>query len=341
MRPTVHDVAGEAGVSLATVDRVLNRRSGVRAQTVARVNAAILKLGYVRDISAANLAKQRVYNLLFIVPEGSNSFMIELESQLGQAKLHGALDRTHLDIRKVKTFDAEALAAALEAVDTTQVSGVALVATESERVRRALARLREAGIPVITLVSDVSDAFRDHYVGIDNIAAGRTAASLIGRFCGRRSGKVALVAGSMLVKDHAERRAAFEQAIGQAFPGLKCLPVLEGRDDAAVTRTLLAELLDHERDVVGLYSIGAGNRGVIDVLTSEAAYREITVVAHELTDHSKQALRDGVFDAVINQDAGHEVRSAIRLLKARIDDTPVIANQEAIRIEIYIRDNLP
>lgn len=341
MRPTVHDVAGEAGVSLATVDRVLNRRSGVRAETAARVNAAIFKLGYVRDISAANLAKQRVYDLLFIVPEGSNSFMLGLENELGQAKLHAALDRTNLDIRKVKTFDANALAEALENIDTAQVSGVALVATESERVRKALARLRQAGIPVVTVVSDVSETYRDHYVGIDNIAAGRTAASLIGRFSGRRFGKVALVAGSMLVKDHAERRAAFAQAIGDAFPELECLPVLEGRDDAVVTRALLAELLERERDIVGLYSIGAGNRGVIDVLTSKAGYREITVVAHELTDHSKRALRDGIFDAVINQDAGHEVRSAIRLLKARIDDTPVIANQEAIRIEIYIRDNLP
>ncbi|MFE0015206.1 LacI family DNA-binding transcriptional regulator [Mesorhizobium sp. NPDC059054] len=341
MRPTVHDVAGEAGVSLATVDRVLNRRSGVRAETVARVNAAIVRLGYVRDISAANLAKQRVYNLLFIVPEGSNSFMLGLENELSQAKLYSVLDRTHLDIHKVKTFDADALAAVLEEIDAGQVSGVALVATESERVRRALVRLREAGVPVATLVSDVSEAYRDHYVGIDNIAAGRTAASLIGRFVGERTGKVALVAGSMLVKDHAERCAAFEQAIRGEFPGLECLPVIEGRDDAVVTRALLAELLDRERDVVGLYSIGAGNRGVIDVLTSRAEYRGITVVAHELTDHSKQALRDGIFDAVINQDAGHEVRSAIRLLKARIDDTPVIANQEAIRIEIYIRDNLP
>ena len=56
MRPTVNDIAKEAGVSLATVDRVLNDRPGVRAKTVRAVQDAIVQLGYVRDVAAANLA---------------------------------------------------------------------------------------------------------------------------------------------------------------------------------------------------------------------------------------------------------------------------------------------
>lgn len=56
-RPTVHDVAREAGVSLATVDRVLNARSGVRPATARKVEEAMAKLRYERDIAAANLSK--------------------------------------------------------------------------------------------------------------------------------------------------------------------------------------------------------------------------------------------------------------------------------------------
>lgn len=341
MRPTVHDVAEEAGVSLATVDRVLNKRPGVKAVTVARVEAAVTRLGFVRDISAANLAKQRVYHLAFIIPEGPNSFMRGLEQELEQIKSRSALDRTIIDIIKVPAFDGAALAAAIEKLDTSVVSGVALVATESPAAREALARLRQAKIPVVTVVSDMPASRRDHYVGIDNVAAGRSAASLIGRFVGQKAGKIALVAGSMLVRDHVERRMGFDQVIRAEFPALECLPVLEGRDDADITRAVLNECLARETDIVGIYSIGAGNRGVIDVLKSKPAYQDITVVAHELTDHSRKALREGVFDAVINQDAGHEIRSAVRLLKAGIDGTRVIDGQENIRIEIYLRDNLP
>ena len=73
-KPTVHDIAKEAGVSLATVDRVLNRRPGVRTATVARVQAAIDKLGYVRDLSAANLARGRLYRLAFVLPDRKSQF---------------------------------------------------------------------------------------------------------------------------------------------------------------------------------------------------------------------------------------------------------------------------
>lgn len=341
MRPTVHDVAEEAGVSLATVDRVLNKRPGVKAVTVARVEAAVTRLGFVRDISAANLAKQRVYHLAFIIPEGPNSFMRGLEQELEQIKSRSALDRTIIDIIKVPAFDGAALAAAIESLDTAFVSGVALVATESPTAREALARLRQEKIPIVTVVSDMPASRRDHYVGIDNVAAGRSAASLIGRFVGQKAGKIALIAGSMLVRDHVERRMGFDQVIRAEFPALECLPVLEGRDDADVTRAVLAECLAREADIVGIYSIGAGNRGVIDVLESNPAYRDLVVVAHELTDHSRKALREGLFDAVINQDAGHEIRSAVRMLKAGIDGSKVIDGQENIRIEIYLRDNLP
>ncbi|MBD0414060.1 LacI family DNA-binding transcriptional regulator [Oryzicola mucosus] len=341
MRPTVHDVAEAAGVSLATVDRVLNRRAGVRSTTVAKVEAAISRLGYVRDISAANLAKQRIYRLVFIIPDGSNSFMRRLENELEQVKLRSALNRTDITVLKVPAFDGAALARALESIDSKTISGVAVVATESPMVREALARLHRENVHVVTLVSDAPAFKRGDYVGVNNVAAGRTAATLMGRFVGRRPGKLALVAGSMLVRDHVERRMGFEQVITAEFPNLTCLPVVEGRDDAATAREAVAACLSREPEIVGLYNMGAGNRGLIDALSADRAYAELTVIAHELSDHSRRALRDGLFDAVINQDAGHEVRSAVRILQARIDGTAVIDGQESIRIEIYLRDNLP
>lgn len=342
MRPTVRDVAEEAGVSLATVDRVLNRRAGVREATIARVEAAVARLGFVRDLAAANLAKQRSYRFVFIIPSGPNIFMRTLEQQAVEAGRRGAaLDRISVEVVPVPPFDGAALARALDALDTDTVSGVALVATDSAPVREALSRLHAAGLPVVTLVSDVPAFRRSHYVGIDNVAAGRTAASLIGRFVGGRRGKIALVAGSMLVRDHVERRMGFDQVIRAEFPHLECLPVLEGRDDAEITGQVLAACLTQEPDVVGLYNIGAGNRGIIKVLSGNPAYRQLVVVAHELTPHARNALREGLFDAVIGQDAGHEARSAIRILKAHIDGMPVVEGQEHIRIEIYLRDNLP
>ena len=90
MRPTVHDIAEAAGVSLATVDRVLNRRPGVRSATVARVEDAVARLGYQRDVAAANLARRRTYPLVFVLPEGPNAFMRALEDAVREASLPSA-----------------------------------------------------------------------------------------------------------------------------------------------------------------------------------------------------------------------------------------------------------
>jgi LacI family transcriptional regulator len=340
MKPTVHDIAKSAGVSLATVDRVLNSRPGVRGVTRAKVEEAIVELGYVRDLAAANLAKGRTYSFIFILPENDNSFMIGLHEEVRGAVARSSAERTHIRIIDVPPFDPEALVAALENVLAEKPAGVAFIAVDAPEVRAIAERLREAGIPMVTLVSDLPDSSRDHYAGIDNIAAGRTAGSLMGRFLSGRDATVAVLAGSMLVRDHRERLEGFSAVINEHYSNILILPVLEGRDDPVLAEGMVADTLRRHPDVSGIYSLGGGNRGLIRAIQKADVKRPV-VIAHELTGSTRSALGDGVIDAVLNQDAGHEVRSAIRVLKAKADGLPVIAAQERIRIDIFLKDNLP
>ena len=75
MRPTSKDLARAAGVSLATVDRVLNGRAGVRQPTVDAVNEAIARIGFVRNLSAANLARRRTYRFEYLLPRHGDQFI--------------------------------------------------------------------------------------------------------------------------------------------------------------------------------------------------------------------------------------------------------------------------
>lgn len=341
MRPTVHDIAAAAGVSLATVDRVLNQRPGVRLVTREKVEAAINEIGYIRDVAAANLAKGRVYPIVFILPTGDNSFMHGLRSEVHQTTLRSSFERTEIRILEVPPFDVSALVAALDALQGQDLAGVALVATDAPEVRAAADRLVSERIPVVTLVSDLTDSTRHHYAGIDNIAAGRTAARLLGRFLGGQEGDIIVLAGSMLVRDHRERLEGFSAVMAAEFPRLRLLPVLEGRDDPERAKSLVSKALSASTKIIGVYSLGAGNRGLIAALKAVRPERELTVVVHELTQHTRAALMDGTIDAVLNQDAGHEVRSAIRVMKAKADGQGVIADQERIRLDIFLKDNLP
>lgn len=338
-RPTIHDVARVAGVSLSTVDRVLNDRDGVRRATQDRVAQAMRELGYERNLAAANLARKRQYRLLFILPGGGNTFMRGLEKEISARA--DAWEFTTVTVATVPAFDDAALAGALRGVDPAQTDGVAVVATDSASVRAALAELRGRGVAVVTLVSDLPSSQRQHFVGIDNVQAGRTAGSLLGRFCRGRPGQIVIVAGSMLVRDHAERRLGFEQVLRSEFPDQAVLPPLEGFDDQEIVGARLAELLAATPDVVGIYSLGAGTRGVARALASARRAQDLSVVVHELTPHSRQALLDGMFDAVIHQDTVREVTAAVGLLQALIAGAPVNHDACRIGIEVYLRDNLP
>jgi LacI family transcriptional regulator len=340
MRPTVYDIAAEAGVSLATVDRVLNARPGVRQKTVDKVEAAVHRLGYVRDVSAANLAKRRIYPLVFIVPGGPNSFMRGLEAEIRAAMQRSAAERTSIRIETVPPFDPAAIVSVLDSLDPAEATGVALVATDTPEVTAAVDRLVEKGVHVATLVSDLPGSQRIHFCGIDNLAAGRTAGGLIGRFRGGRAGKVLVVAGSMKLSDHMDRASGFAEVLRAEFPELEIVGPVETNDDADAVRQAVTAALAADAGITAIYSLGAGTRGLIEALAGHVS-RKLTVVAHEVTEHSRQALADGLFDAVINQDCGHEVRSAIRVLKARSDGLMPISAQERIRIDIFLKDNLP
>lgn len=339
-KPTVNDLARVAGVSLATVDRVLNGRPGVRAVTVQKVQKAIDELGYVRDTAAANLARKRVYNFLFVLPDADNEFLEALSKQIVEQSRDQFIERTRLKIQRVAPFEPQDIVEILDAVDSKDIDGVAVFGPETPSVRDAVKRVRDKGIPVVALVSDLPSSDRDHFVGIDNVSAGRTAAQLMGRFV-HKKGKVLVLTGSRLARDHLERRQGFDLVVAEDFPHLEVVASVEGRDDPDLIYKMMPEIFETYPDLVGIYSSAAGNAGLIQFLSESKISKDLVIIAHELTPLSREALTRGTFDALISQDSGHLVRSAVRLLRATSDKVPFNKAQERIRIDIYLKENLP
>ena len=339
-RTSLHDVARAAGVSLATVDRVLHGRAGVRAGTAERVQAVVERLGYRPDPAAARLARKSRARLVFVLPSGTNTFVDMIDYQVHALMPWLAEQRAAAEIQRADVFSPEALARHLSGL-RGRCDVVVVMGQDHPLVRAAIDDLVAHDIVVVTLVSDVPGSLRSRFVGIDNVTAGRTAASLLGRFAGARAGSVGIVLGSRALRDHAERLFGFEQVMATEFGHLRLLPAIEGHDSSQRTEPLVARLLQHEAGLVGLYSIGAGNRGIQAALERSGRASSIVWICHELTPHARKALLTGVADAVINQDAGHEVRSACRLALAALSGERVLHDQERIRLDIFLRDNLP
>ena len=339
-RPTVHDIAKEAGVSLATVDRVLNARPGVRAKTIARVNDAVSRLGYVRDTYAANLARQRQYRFAFLLPESSSQFANALQEALQEAYSSNVADRTELKVIRVPSQDPHAIVRTLKSMNTSRLDGLAMMVPETPQVRDAVSRLKDSGLAVVTLVSDLPNSRRDFFVGVNSIAAGRTAGLLMGRFV-RGPGEILVVTDSLQSRDSLERRLGFDAVISREFRSITALPTLESYGDLARLQRIVETAVAARRDLVGVYSMGSGNMTLMAALRGSWRLGELDVLVHELTPAMRCALQDNEVTAVIAQNVGHLVRSALRVLRNVCDHRPIYEAQERVRIEVVLRENLP
>lgn len=327
------EIARLAGVSKATVDRVLNNRPGVQEHTRAHVLAVAAGLAGAPASSASHLVR-----LDFVLPAGErNEFINDLVRQVERQVARR--DDVDVVIHRVPSISPEAFAATLSSL-RPDCQGVALLGLDSPAVREAVRKLAAAGLPVLTLVSDISHVGRMSYVGIDNRAAGRLAGYLIGRFLPGAAGKVALIAGALAYRGHEEREMGFRHLLLESFPQLDVVGIREVQEDSQRAYEEALALLDEHDDLLAIYCIGAGQDGVGRALIDRGRDQSIIYVAHDLTESTRQYLLSGVMDAAIDQNAQVEAREAVdRLVRAVRGESNI--SQATVRIQTVFRENIP
>jgi LacI family transcriptional regulator len=338
-RATIAEIARAAGVSTATVDRTLNNRPGVKARTREQVLDAAVRLGYLPEHRAAGpRSSARAVNLDFILPGGTNTFLRLLSEHiaaLGENRRGEARVRVH----HIEGFNPDALARKVtELKDVADAIGV--LPLDHPVVREAIRDVVAAGVPVLTLVTDISNVPRFGYVGIDNRAAGRLAGHLLGRFMRPGGREVGLFAGSLSYRGHEEREMGFRHILAEEYPHLKVVELREVRDDAERAYAEARALLADYPALAGLYNIGAGNRGIARALEEAGRAGEATFICHELTEFTRRLLVAGTVDAVIDQNPRIEARDAIECLihAAQGHQAPALP---PIRIQAIFKENIP
>lgn len=336
--PTLSDVAREAGVSYATADRVLNCRSRVSERAACQVRDAVERLGYVRNVAAANLSQQRQYRFAFVLPDGGNAFFETIGRILSDRRAQLALESATVEVHQVPAFNVSQLLRKLEDLSKHKVDGVAVVGLDATALSAPLETLRGDGVPIVSLVSDLPHTHRDAYIGIDNLVAGRTAARLMGMAHAERPGLVQVIVGDLAARDHVERHQGFMDVLSRDFPMIETLCLIQGRDHPETIRLAIEEAMAGHPEISGIYSVGAGNTGLFHALKNHE--KTAVIVVHELVEHSRAALESGVFDFVIDQCPEDEVDSVLALMRALVDRVPP-PSLKPILPTIYVRDNLP
>lgn len=335
---TIADIAREAGVGTATVDRVLNRRPGVNPDTLHRVLQAVEKLGVPpqpgRPRRSAN------FDFAYVLPAEKTPFFELIERQIAQS----AGDFRHQHINEVthrfETGDPARFAAELARLG--DCDGIALLAPDVPVVKLAINELVRAGVHVVTLFSDVTGSMRETHVGADNRSAGRTAGLLLARMAGQRD-TLLLTSQVTRLSCEIDRRIGFSQVLEERFPSIRLqrLQELPSEDDAAaqmLTRSFGDEI-DASR-VAGLYNVGSASAGVARAVAALGMANPPALVAHDLCDEHRALLANGTLAYVLHQDIHYCILTAARVLRALCENLRGALSVVQPRVEILTAENL-
>lgn len=339
-RPTIFDIAAAAGVSVATADRALNRRKRIAPETAQRILAVAESLGWRPNMVAQSLSRRSLLDFHILIPNSRNPFLSSFADHVDAAVEEFEPFRVRPLLMKVPPLDPVAWAETLDRLQGHS-AGVAMIGLNHPLVRASVDRLIAAGTPVITLVTGVPGANCSGYVGIDNLAAGRTAAVLMGRFAAVRPGPVVVFAGTELYADLIQRERGFRETLAERFPLMTVLRSLWNVEDSDESYATARMLLEDNDELAGIYVAGGGLFGVARALVEAGRSRETVLIGHDLAGAMPDLLRTGVVDAAICQNPGVQLNRAIRLLIRLQGYSETAGLSDHTQVEIFIAENLP
>lgn len=300
---TLKEIAHQAGLSLATVDRVLHGRDHVRQATRDRVVAAQAELA--RQYAASQLQGSKVtLDFVMVAPDRFTSAVREaVEAELPLMRPATFRARFHL----AEVLEEGELVALLRAIARRGTQGIVLKAPATAGIAAPLADLASRKIPVVTYVTDIAPSLRLAYVGMPNQKAGSTAAYLLSRMAGPTPGRVLVTLSSRGFEGEDARRVGFADHIARHAPHLSLVTVSEGFGVDRATGALVAKTLADHPDIRCVYSIGGGNSAILDAFS--AVGRKIDVfAAHDLDRINTGLLKAGKLSFVIHHSFRQDAR---------------------------------
>jgi LacI family transcriptional regulator len=263
---TIKQIADMAGVSRATVDRVLHGRPNVSLDKLERVKDILTKYDYTPDLAARALAsKHQELKLGVLLPYWTGFY--EYEVMRGIDKATRELRTLGIDVivRKCETDRSAEAVYKITELEEAGVVGLAICAKNTDVISDKLAKLSSDGISIVTFNTDIPDSKRVYFVGQDPHRSGRIAGELMNKVY-RNDGDILIICGDLEYAAHKARVDGFRTVIENRGVGGGKLCVVETANDNKLTYDAVMDWLDKTADPGGIYMANEGVEGCIEAL---------------------------------------------------------------------------
>jgi len=333
---SIKQIAAQAGVSKATVDRVLHMRGQVSFNTAQRVRLAIGELE--EQCTVSSLSGRTFY--IDVLMHAPSRFTRAVREAVNQELLQMLPYKMRPRFHFYEDCGVELICQQMLKIAQGDCHGLILKAPNDPLIAEAINSLYELRVPVVTLVTDIPNTKRLAYVGIDNTRAGQLAAYLFAQYLSPPySGTLLIVMSKECFFGEQERVSAFKQSLKSAHPALEIL-VCEGSYGVdEPTFWQIKKLIKEQREIRGIYSVGGGNNAILQAFNQTQQNFDI-FIGHDLDRDNRALLAKQKIQAIVHHNLVFDIHQAF---KAFLQYHKVISTEgvEPSKLEIITPFNLP
>lgn len=302
MRVTIKKIAEVAGVSRGTVDRALNDRTGVKEEVREKIKRIAKELGYKPNPAAKALADNRytTKKIGILINAEGNPFFDEVMRGVMAALEKLEEFGMQSSLKTMKGYDVETQVKLLDELVEEQVGGIVLTPINTIEIAKKIDRLKEKGIEVITINTDVLGSSRMAYVGCQYKKSGTVAAGVMGMMNPGHPETYAIISSTRRNLAVERRVQGIVETLEKDFPMITVAEVLENQDSEEMSYELVKGLLGRMDGLDGICFAGAGCQGGIQAILDSG--KKLKIVTYDLTPCTRQALKDNIVAATICQE---------------------------------------
>ena len=342
-RPTISELAKAAGVSIATVNRVLAGSDKVRKATQLLVQEAAENIGFygLATIQAKVAIARSRYRLGFILLQPNRQFYQNCAAAIREAAAAMTETGIDIDVRIEFLEDLSPQNTAARAIALGEdCDSICITSAVHPVVIQAVESLQNRGLPVFAFVAQLSATGLVHYVGLDNWKVGRTSAWAVESMC-KKPGKIGILMGNPRYRNQEMNEVGFRSYFREHAPDFTLLEPISTFESSAVAQEMTEKLLVDHPDLSSLFVSGGGISGAMTALRSSGRSGELVVVGYDLMESTRAGLLDRTLSLVIShplrQLADELVKGMVRASQSPNDG---VNHTKIVPFQIYTRENI-
>ena len=313
MSVTLKEIANRAGVSRATVDKVIHNRPGLKEETRQKVQKILDEAHYKPNVAGKALVLSRApIRIAIVVTPKQNPYIQEVLKGVERANREYASFGIETIVCPMKTLSSGEVISILNDLERVNISGVALFPIDDPEVTQKANELVNRGISVLTWNSEMEDIKSFVFIGQDHYKAGEVAGGLIKKLL-PEGGNICIITSTKNLSCHQKRLGGFKKAISSGSSPYRIMDIQENEDISEEAYNITNYFCDRYEKINAIYMTSSGIEGAVKALDKNG-YEGVHLICHDVTPESVKLLKEEKIDFVLSQNAEEQGYALVKTL---------------------------